>query len=216
MINKAKNIIKKIKSAPAGKKFLIILYSLIFLAILTAIIIMGYLQWQKNAEEKAIEQVRTQINNYYDYQFQSIEYTKIKKGPDDMVYYYAADGKRYVFPTQEIYQSWFPNIKIADVNSQSLEKLYETPLGGNVFFRPGSLLTTPSIFDTYLVIKNGQIRKINENLLKQIYGENYQNLVNSLPEYYFSQYKIIEPIKILTDFPEIPLEITIDQNKGLK
>jgi uncharacterized protein YxeA len=195
------------------KKF----YFILGIIILVWIIILGVLTWQKNSEDKSISQAKIQANNYLNYKFDSAEFNKLKRSDKNDIYYYAADGKRYIFPAPEIYKSWFEKIQISDIQEYDLNKFYETPLGGNVTFRPGSLITTPSLYDVYSVIKNGQIKKINQNLLSTLYGEKWKDKTYSIPEFYFSQYQIIEkPINTYSDFPNIPAQININQDKGLK
>ena len=72
------------------------------------------------------------------------------------------------------------------------------------------------MIDTFIVVKNGLIRPVSDlKLLDKFYGTAWQSLVIKLPDYYFSQYTIGKPIKAADDFPIIPKDITIDQDKGL-
>jgi hypothetical protein len=158
-----------------------------------------------------------QVSNYESYNFGSGQFNYLKRSEKNDIYYYAADGKRYIFPTIEVYKSWFQNIQPEDIMVYDLNKLYETPLGGNVTFRPGTLMQTPTDPHIYIVIKNGLIKPFdNENLLTLIYGENWKSLVNQIPNYFFTQYKVGTVIKSLADFPNIPKEININQDKGFK
>ena len=170
----------------------------------------------KNSDQAAMEHAKKQVADYFNYKAPTKETSYLSKSETNDIYYYATDGKRYVFPTEDVFLSWFPELDIEKIETQSLEKLYETPLGGNVEIRPGSLLKTPSLFDTFLVAKGTQIKKIDEALISELYGEKWQDLVIELPEYYFSQYNIIDPIKTKADYPEITEKNTIDLNKGLK
>ena len=198
------------------KKFLRLFYLVIAIFIITSVAIMGILQYQKYVYEKQLKYAQSQVENYNKYKFASIEYTKLKKSEKDEIYYYGADGKRYVFPDVGTYNTWFP-IMVKDINTYSLEKLYETPLRGNVTCRPGTLIQTPTDPNIYIVIKNGQIRPFNDkNILKSVYGENWQKLVLEIPNYYFTNYQITSPINSMSYFPAIPENITIDQDKDLK
>lgn len=86
----------------------------------------------------------------------------------DSVYYLAANNRRYVFPTEGVYRSWyndFSNIRI--INDQ---ELYAMPLGGNVTYRPGykmiKLTTDPKV---YAVDRSGRLRwVINEQIEYEI------------------------------------------------
>src|SRR3990167_3673664 len=64
--------------------------------------------------------------------------TIIKGESQSTLYYYAADGKRYAFPNDKVYFSWFTNFD--DVVELSDEELAQIPLGGVVHYRPGVLL----------------------------------------------------------------------------
>src|SRR5574337_78783 len=57
---------------------------------------------------------------------------------DTAVYYYALDGKRYVFPNEKVYYTWYPDfskVKIIPIDQMSL-----IPIGGNITYKPGSKL----------------------------------------------------------------------------
>lgn len=180
-----------------------------------AILAMAILQISKLNSSYQLDRAREQVANYSQYQFTNGEYNKLKKSEKNDVYYYAADGKRYVFPTVETYYSWFRQIQVSDVNTFSLVQLYETPLGGNVTCRPGTLIQTPTDNNVYIVIKNGHIRALSQDLLNLVYNYNWKRYVISVPNFFFINYIVDKPINDLSDFPEIPKSITIDQDKGL-
>src|SRR3989339_1345558 len=75
------------------------------------------------------------------------------------VYYLGADGKRYVFPNEATYFSWYSDF--SGVVTISASELQSYPIGGNVTMRPGTELvkitTDPSV---YAVEPNGVLRKI--------------------------------------------------------
>lgn len=178
--------------------------------------ILTILTRDKNNLDKQIARAKAQVENYKNYKPDNKEYFKVVRSQNNDLYYYAADGKRYIFPSIEVYRSWYNdfltvNLKIADLNT-----LYQTPLGGNVTFRPGTLMETPTDPHIYMVIKNGEIRPFaNEDMLLKIYGDNWQKSVNKLENYYFTEYKVDPVINSIQDFPEIPKAININQDKGL-
>jgi len=199
------------------KKFYLILGIFLISAVVIAVLMMGLLTWQKSSADKQIKQAQNQVNNYENYKFADGEFNKLKRSEKNDIYYYAADGKRYIFPDEATYKSWFPNILPSDLMQYSLDKLYETPLGGNVTLRPGTLMQTPTDNNIYLVIKNGQISAINDkNLLVKLYGQNWQKMVVSLPNFYFTNYQIIKHIISAADFPIFPSDLTVDQDKGFE
>jgi hypothetical protein len=196
------------------KKILTTIYIVIGSIILLAILIMGGLQIDKMASDKQLNHAKDQVINYNEYKFASAEYNKLKKSDKNEVYYYAADGKRYVFPDTGTYQTWF-KISVEDVSTYDLLKLYETSLGGNVTCRPGTLIKTITDPNTYIVTGNGHIKAIDSKILDLVYDKNWQKSVVDIANYYFTNYKVDKPIDNLSDFPDIPKEITIDQDKGL-
>src|SRR3989339_249796 len=85
--------------------------------------------------------------------------TLIKSMVSNAVYYCGADGKRYVFPNQKIYNSWYIDFK--SVITISSEQLASVPLGGNVTYRPGvrmvKIETEPNV---YVVDRGGTLRYV--------------------------------------------------------
>lgn len=199
------------------KKFLKI-FGLITLVLVILIIgILTILTIDKNNQDKQITRAKTQIANYNNYKFGNGEFNKLKQSDKNDIYYYGADGKKYIFPDEATYQSWFATISPSDIMKLSLADLYKTPIGGNVTLRPGTLMQTPTDPNIYLVVKNGQISAFNDQTLStKLYGENWQKSVISIANFYFTNYKLIGSINSIADYPEIPVQITIDQDKGLK
>src|SRR3989344_8729122 len=62
----------------------------------------------------------------------------IKGQTSTAIYYYAVDGKRYVFPNDKTYLSWYPDFSNITVVSDT--DLASIPIGGNVTYRPGKRL----------------------------------------------------------------------------
>ncbi len=132
--------------------------------------------------------------------------------------YYVIDGKRYVFPNEKIYNSWF--FDFSDVVTLSQEEMYTLPLAGNVRYRPGVILvkiqTNPKV---YVVSGNGQLRWVKtEALARKLYGDDWAKLIDDVPDSFFTDYKEIDPIENDDDF-DIDSEInnynTIEKNHGL-
>lgn len=197
------------------KKFLLIFYIIVGSLILIAVLIMAGLQINKFNFNNQLKYAQSQVENYSKYQFVNGEYNKLKKSDKNEVYYYAADGKRYVFPTTETYITWFRTIKISDIQTFDLVKLYETPLGGNVTCRPGTLIQTPTDPNIYIVTKNGHIRALaDKTILDLAYDYKWQKMVLTVPNFYFTNYTVDKPVSDLAEFPDIPSVITIDQDKG--
>lgn len=120
---------------------------------------------------------------------------------DTAVYYYASDGKRYVFPNEKVYFTWYPTF--ADVQILSLEDMTKIPIGGNVTYRPGSKLVK---FQTdnkvYAVYQNGLLRWVpTEELAKDLYGDNWTKKVDDINESFYVNYSFGQPIDHRLDFP---------------
>ncbi len=134
------------------------------------------------------------------------------------LYYVASDGKRYVFPNQKTFDTWYPDFN--DVTTLSAEELQAIPLGGNVRYRPGIVLikitTDPKV---YAVTKNGRLRWVKtEQIAKKLYGDNWNLLVDDVPDSFFTNYTIGDAIESATDYnadSEISETDTIDGNRGL-
>lgn len=120
---------------------------------------------------------------------------------DTAVYYYASDGRRYVFPNEKVYFTWYPTF--ADVQILSLEDMTKIPIGGNVTYRPGSKLVK---FQTdnkvYAVYQDGLLRWVpTEQLAKDLYGENWTSKVDDINESFYVNYSFGQPIEHRLDFP---------------
>ncbi len=145
---------------------------------------------------------------------------KVIKGKNISTLYYVGDnGKRYVFPNAKIYFSWFGNFN--EVVEVEQEELYDYPLGGNVRYKPGVVLvkiqTNPKV---YAVGNNGKLRWVKtEKLAKHLYGSNWNLLIDDVPDSFFTNYEIDDPIDEESDFdPEEEEEEnpTINHNLGFK
>lgn len=140
------------------------------------------------------------------------------KGSSSAVYYYAADGKRYVFPNEKTYRSWF--LDFSHVLTISDAELAAMPLGGNVTYRPGiRLLKVQTDPKVYAVAPGGVLRWVkSEGLAEDLYGQFWNTAVDDLPDAFFVNYAVGDPIEEVKDFT--PFEVaesvdTINADKGL-
>jgi hypothetical protein len=137
---------------------------------------------------------------------------------DTAVYYYASDGKRYVFPNEKVYFTWYPTF--ADVQIISLENMTKVPIGGNVTYRPGSKLVK---FQTdnkvYAVYQNGELRWVStEQMAKDLYGDNWNTKVDDISEAFYVNYKFGPTIEHRLDFVVDTIYnkfSTIEKDKGI-
>ncbi|HLD18337.1 MAG TPA: hypothetical protein VJB99_04735, partial [Patescibacteria group bacterium] len=72
------------------------------------------------------------------------------------VYYYATDGKRYAFPNEKTYFTWYSDF--SGVKTLSDSELAAISLAGNIVYRPGSrwikIASDPKV---YAVTTDGKI-----------------------------------------------------------
>lgn len=117
------------------------------------------------------------------------------------VYYLGADGKRYVFPNETTYFSWYSDFSgVVTVPQSELESY---PLGSNVTIRPGTKLvkitTDPKV---YAVTPSGNLIVIpDEATAKTLYGDNWAKRVVDVPDAFFTNYKIASGSVSSTAYP---------------
>ncbi len=108
------------------------------------------------------------------------------------VYYLGADGKRYVFPNETTYFSWYSDFSSVKTIPQS--ELESYPLGANVTIRPGTYLvkiqTDPKV---YAVEPGGNLVWIpDEATAKALYGDNWASRVVDVPDAFFTNYTVTD------------------------
>lgn len=130
------------------------------------------------------------------------------------IYYLGADNKRYIFPNEGTYKSWYGEQEVTE--SKTLEEIAEIPIGGNVTYRPGvKMLKTESVDEMFFVAPGGILRQISPEVALEIYGENWEDYIEEIENYYFTNYKIGKPINSEDDIPFVPEEWTINDDKNL-
>ncbi len=126
----------------------------------------------------------------------------IKMNGLSSVYYLGADGKRYVFPNEETYFSWYSDFSGVTTISQS--ELESYPLGANVTIRPGTdlvkITTDPKV---YAVTPGGKLVYIaSEAAAKALYGDNWAKRVVDVPDAFFTNYTTTGTSLDGTSYPE--------------
>ncbi|MFA5935634.1 MAG: plastocyanin/azurin family copper-binding protein [Patescibacteria group bacterium] len=117
------------------------------------------------------------------------------------VYYFAPDGKRYVFPNEKTYFTWYTDFSKVKLISDG--QLGTIPLGrSNVTYRPGykmiKITTDPR---TYAVDQGGVLRHIkSEELAKTLFGLNWQDRVDDLPDPFFINYKVGTAVEMAAEY----------------
>ncbi|GEM_PF-3375510 len=122
------------------------------------------------------------------------------KASGPTVYYYAADGKRYVFPTEKTFFTWYSDF--SGVNTITDSELGAIPVGGNVTYRPGTRLikvtTDPKV---YAVDTGRKLRWIQtEQAANQLFGAGWNTKIDDLPDTFFINYDLGAPIAQASDY----------------
>lgn len=142
----------------------------------------------------------------------------VKTLNDTAVYYYATNGKRYVFPNEKTYYTWYPDffkVKIIPLDQMSL-----IPIAGNVTHRPGTrMIKFQTDVKTYIVTRGGTLRWAKtEEVAKGWFGAPWNQFIDDVSESFYANYKFGEPVNHALD---LALEIvrnatlSIDVDKGL-
>lgn len=137
---------------------------------------------------------------------------------DSAVYYYANNGRRYVFPNEKVYFTWYTSFD--NVRILSIEDMSKIPIGGNITYHPG---VKPVKFQTddkvYAVYRNGELRWLKtESVARAIYGENWTSKVDDISEAFYVNYRFGLPIENSVDFMAETIAnkySTIEKDKGL-
>lgn len=114
----------------------------------------------------------------------------IKGMTNASVYYYGADGKRYVFPNEKTFFTWYTDF--SSVKTISDTELATLPIGGNVTYRPGvklvKIMTDPKV---YAVAEGGVLRwATSEALAISLYGTDWNKKVDDIPDTFFVNYTV--------------------------
>lgn len=135
------------------------------------------------------------------------------------VYYLGADGKRYVFPNEKTYKTWYDDF--SSVQSISQTEMESYPIGGNVTYRPGvkmvKITTDPKV---YVVAKNGTLRWVkSEAVARDLYGDNWNKMIDDVPDPFFVNYTIsdddVDDASEYDKDAEKAGSPTINEDKGL-
>lgn len=109
------------------------------------------------------------------------------------VYYYKG-GKRFVFPNEKTFMTWYRDFNNVRVISQS--ELESYPLGGNVTYRPGvkmvKITTDPKV---YVVNYGRTLRSIvSEQNAINLFGPNWNKMIQDVPDAFFTNYVVGAPM----------------------
>lgn len=122
------------------------------------------------------------------------------KASGSSVYYFSADGKRYAFPDQATYRSWYADF--SGVQTISDSDLAAISFGGLVTLRPGSsmvkITTDPRV---YALSRGGILHWVtSEALASSLYGATWNRQVVDIPDAFFTNYQIRTDVLQTSDF----------------
>lgn len=127
----------------------------------------------------------------------------IKTSHSATIYYLGADNLRHPFPNQQTYQSWFAD-NFNQVSVVTEEVMQTLSLGKNITLKPGKFLVkVPTAPEVYAVEPGGTLRHIQTvAVAEKIYGRNWQSRLIDLPEVFFNDYVIGQPIETENQLPD--------------
>jgi hypothetical protein len=101
---------------------------------------------------------------------------------------------RHTFPNLTTYLSWYPSFE--GIQTVPDEALADFRLSRNVTLRPGTLVKSQTMADTYLVTDIfGTMRHIpSEERAIELWGANWASLVRDIPDEFFTNYTIGPPL----------------------
>ncbi|NUM25953.1 MAG: hypothetical protein HUU49_05075 [Candidatus Buchananbacteria bacterium] len=130
------------------------------------------------------------------------------------IYYIDSRGVRHPFPNEITYRSWY-GADFSKVVTVGNEFLANYPLGENITIRPGTyLVKIRTTSPVYAVEQGGVLREIqNESIAESIYGADWSKRVVDVPDVFFENYQIGQPIKHDYTIPESVLYFNSDLKK---
>ncbi len=138
------------------------------------------------------------------------------KGSGPVIFYLASNERRYAFPNEQTFRTWYQDF--SRVRTVSDAELARYTYGGNVTYRPGTrLLKRAGDSKIYTVGRGGMLRWITSPAVaRAYYGSNWLRLVDELPEPRVADYVFGEPIRAIRDAApatERTQTSTIEQNR---
>ncbi|TSC56403.1 MAG: hypothetical protein G01um101418_381 [Parcubacteria group bacterium Gr01-1014_18] len=108
------------------------------------------------------------------------------------VYAYGPDAKRYVFPNEKTFKTWFKDF--GTVKTITDAELANIPIGGNVVYRGGTRLvkitTDPKV---YAIGLGGKLYHVaTEGVAMELYGAAWAQRVDDVPDAFFTNYIVGE------------------------
>lgn len=118
----------------------------------------------------------------------------IKCSDFSSVYLLQDDGKRWVFPNEKTYFTWYSDFD--SVVEVTCEELADYAIGGNITYKAGMrLLKLISVPTVYTVEDGGVLRAIqSEEQAVALFGDDWASEIDDLPDTFWGSYELGEPI----------------------
>ncbi|MEK7481325.1 MAG: hypothetical protein AAB633_01085 [Patescibacteria group bacterium] len=102
-------------------------------------------------------------------------------GKGGTVYYYA-NNKKYPFPNEKVYLSWYPDFKSVTIKKINAVDVGDIAWGTNVRYRPGTrMIKVPDDQKVYAVTLGGKVCWVkNEDVAKKFYGPTWNKKIDDL------------------------------------
>lgn len=137
---------------------------------------------------------------------------------DTAVYYYGQDGRRYVFPNDKVYFTWYSDFSgVKEIDSTQMASI---TIGGNVTYKPGvrmvKIVSSPKV---YAISKNGTLRPIgSEQVAIDLFGIEWNKLVDDIPDAFFVNYNIGADVNTASAYnrdSELAVASSINNDKNI-
>ncbi|MBI4281716.1 hypothetical protein HY625_02715 [Candidatus Uhrbacteria bacterium] len=138
------------------------------------------------------------------------------RGSLPAVYYYGSDGKRYVFPNEKTYNTWYSDFSTVKTITDS--ELAAIAIGGNVTYKPQAkmvkIVSSPTV---YVVTNGGALRAIaSEAEATALYGANWNKMIDDVPDAFFTNYSVGAALPVSTTLASLgAASTTIGADKSL-
>ncbi|MAF14275.1 MAG: hypothetical protein CMI53_05315 [Parcubacteria group bacterium] len=138
--------------------------------------------------------------------------------PCKAVYYLGDDGKRYVFPNEKTYNTWYSDF--SSVTTISADDLATYMIGGNVTYRPGvKLVKIQTNSKVYAISGGGVLRWVSTGEAAEgLYGSSWASMVEDIPDAFFINYTEGADIAETADYDKaaiLNVAVDINTDKGL-
>lgn len=102
-------------------------------------------------------------------------------GKGGTVYYYA-NSKKYPFPNEKVYLSWYPDFNSVTIKKIAAVDVGEVAWGTNVRYRPGTrMVKVPDDLKVYAVTTGGKVCWVkDEDVAKKFYGATWNKKIDDL------------------------------------